>query len=373
MSDAVPNSAIPTWEEWTEDIGAVLDAVDSTKTAIMAMIDAGPISVLYSVAHPERVDALVLLNTAAKYLAGNDYAFGASPEAVDALVHLMGTQYGTPEYVKLTNPGIDDDRCDLVARTLRSSNTPRTAAAQYDYVLRSVDVRQVLSLIRAPTLVFAGNGLPLLPIDHGRYLADHIEGAKFVELDSGDFNPANQPEMFFEELAEFLTGTRPIAETDRVLASVLFTDIVRSTERAASVGDQRWRAVLDHHDAVVREQLRIFRGREVNTTGDGFVASFDGPARAIRCGQAIIGPTKALGIDLHVGLHAGECEARGDDLGGLAVHIAARVNALAAAGEVLVSSTVRDLVVGSGIEFEDRGKHELKGVPGSWKLFAVAG
>jgi pimeloyl-ACP methyl ester carboxylesterase len=267
VSDAVPNSAIPTWEEWTEDIGAVLDAVDSTKTAIMAMIDAGPISVLYSVAHPERVDALVLLNTAAKYLAGDDYAFGASPEAVDALVHLMGTQWGTPEYVKLANPGIDDDRCDLVARTLRSSNTPRTAAAQYDYVLRSVDVRQVLSLIRAPTLVFVGNGLPLLPIDHGRYLADHIEGAKFVELDSGDFNPANQPEMFFEELAEFLTGTRPIAETDRVLASVLFPDIVRSTERAASVGDQRWRAVLDHHDAVVREQLRIFRGREVKARG----------------------------------------------------------------------------------------------------------
>ena len=183
----------------------------------------------------------------------------------------------------------------------------------------------------------------------------------------------SQRDMIFDEVAEFLTGTRPVTDIDRVLVSVLFTDIVGSTERAASLGDQRWRSVLDRHDQIVREQLRIFRGREVNTTGDGFVASFDGPARAIRCGQAIIDATRALGIELRMGLHTGECEVRGDDLGGLAVHIAARIGSLASPNEVLVSRTVKDLVVGSGIEFNDRGGHVLKGVPGIWKLYAVSG
>jgi len=178
-----------------------------------------------------------------------------------------------------------------------------------------------------------------------------------------------QRNVVFDEVAEFLTGARPTPDIDRVLVSVLFTDIVGSTEHAASLGDQRWRSLLDRHDQIVREQLRIFRGRELNTTGDGFVASFDGPARAIRCGQAIIDATRAHGIELRVGLHTGECEVRGNDLGGLAVHIAARLGSLAVPGEVLVSSTVKDLVVGSGIEFQDRGEHELKGVPGSWRLF----
>jgi class 3 adenylate cyclase len=203
-------------------------------------------------------------------------------------------------------------------------------------------------------------------------VAEHIEGSKFVEMPGQDMSIFSQPDVVFEEVAEFLTGTRPRHDVDRVLASVLFTDIVGSTERAASLGDQRWRTLLDRHDAAVREQLRIFRGREVNTTGDGFVASFDGPARAIRCGQAIINSTDALGIDLRMGLHTGECEVRGEDLGGLAVHIAARVAALAKPSEVLVSGTVKDLVVGSGIEFVDRGEHTLRGVPGSWKLYEVS-
>jgi len=209
-----------------------------------------------------------------------------------------------------------------------------------------------------------------VPIAHGRYIADHIEGAIFVELPGGD--SGSNPEVA-DEIAEFLTGDRPIVEVERILTTVLFTDIVGSTALAASVGDQRWHALLDGHDEAVRHQLKRFRGREINTTGDGFVASFDGPARAIRCAEAISEATKRLGMQVRAGLHTGECEVRGDDLGGLAVHIAARVASLADSGDVLVSGTVKDLVVGSGIEFAEAGEHDLKGVPGSWKLFVVQG
>src|SRR3984957_13042869 len=249
--------------------------------------------------------------------------------------------------------------------------TPRTAAAQYNYILRSLDVRDALSLIQAPTLVLQVAQSPFLSLAQGRYLADHIEGASFIELPGG--NIAMDDNLVLDEVSEFLTGERPIVEVDRILTTVLFTDIVGSTATASVLGDQRWRSVLDAHDRAVREQLRRFRGREINTTGDGFVASFDGPARAIRCTQAITEAIRKLGAQVRVGLHTGECEVRGEDLGGLAVHIAARVGALATPGEVFVSGTVKDLVVGSGIEFGDRGEHALKGVPGSWKLFAVEG
>ena len=303
-----------------------------------------------------------------------DYPFGASPEAVDALVELMRTQWGTLEWMDLFMTDDDPARKELWARTIRSAVTPRTAAAQYDYVLRSVDVRQALSMIRAPTLVLHVLDQPILPVEHGRYLADHVTGARFVELPGRELGiTTGDPTRLLEEVTEFLTGERPIVEADRILATVLFTDIVGSTERAVSLGDHRWRALLDSHDRAVREQLRRFRGSEINTTGDGFFASFDGPARAIRCAHGIGEEIPRLGLQVRMGLHTGECEARGDDLGGLAVHIAARVGALAAPGEVLVSGTLRDLVVGSGIDFVSRGEHELKGVPGSWKIYAVAG
>jgi class 3 adenylate cyclase len=229
----------------------------------------------------------------------------------------------------------------------------------------------VLPLVQVPTLVLHVKAQPASPVAWGRYLAEHIDGATLVELPGGDlsFTPANH--VVVDEVAEFLTGERPVIDVERILATVLFTDIVGSTERVATLGDRRWRSLLDAHDRAVREQLRRFRGREINTTGDGFVASFDGTARAIRCAQAIIEVAGNLGVELRAGLHTGECEVRGDDLGGLAVHIAARVSSLAAAGEVLVSGTVNDLVVGSGIEFSERGENALKGVPGSWKLFAV--
>ena len=372
-SDGVPRNAIPTWEEWTEDIESVLNAVGSEQTSILATVDAGPIAILYAAAHPQRVDSLVLCNTTARYLIADDYPIGFTLEALDLVIEFLRTSWGTPEFLSLAGAADPEDavRRNALARLFRSSVTPRTAAAQYDYLLRNLDVRPVLPLLRAPTLVLSADNPSFLPIAHGRYVAEHIEGSKFVALPGNDMLIFSQRDVIFDEVAEFLTGTRPLTDIDRVLVSVLFTDIVGSTERAASLGDQRWRSLLDRHDQIVREQLRIFRGREVNTTGDGFVASFDGPARAIRCAQAIIDATRSIGIELRVGLHTGECEVRGNDLGGLAVHIAARVGSMASPNEVLVSSTVKDLVVGSGIEFQDRREHTLKGVPGSWRLFSV--
>jgi class 3 adenylate cyclase len=255
----------------------------------------------------------------------------------------------------------------------RSGVTPRTAAAQYEYLLRILDVRQVLPLIQAPTLVLHSKDNFFVPVEMGRFLAENIAGAKFVELPGADLTLVGDSAITIpDEVAEFLTGSRPI-EVDRVLATVLFTDIVDSTGRAASLGDRRWRLLHNSYDDTVREQLRRFSGREINTTGDGFVASFDGPARAIRCALAIAEATAALGVQVRTGLHTGECEVRGNDLGGLAVHIAARIGAIADAQEVLVSATVKDLVIGSDIEFDDRGEHELKGVPGIWRLYAVKG
>ena len=324
---------------------------------------------------PNGWTSLVLFNTTARYLVADDYPIGFTPEALEFVIDFLRTHWGTSEFLSLAGAAGPEDpvRRDALARLFRSSVTPRTAAAQYDYLLRNLDVRPVLPLLRAPTLVLSADNPSFLPIAHGRYVAEHIEGSKFVALPGADMLIFSQQDVILDEVTEFLTGTRPVTDIDRVLVSVLFTDIVGSTERAASLGDQRWRSLLDRHDQIVREQLRIFRGREVNTTGDGFVASFDGPARAIRCGQVIIDAARALDIELRIGIHTGECEVRGNDLGGLAVHIAARVGSLASPSEVLVSGTVKDLVVGSGIEFNDRGDHVLKGVPGSWKLYAVAG
>jgi class 3 adenylate cyclase len=256
------------------------------------------------------------------------------------------------------------------AKVQRACATPKNAAAQIRYILENLDARHALPLIQVPTLVLHTKNNLTYPIDQVRYLADHIDGAKFVELPGGDVFVAYSANGI-EEIVEFLTGERPEVEVDRILTTLLFTDIVGSTERAASMGDQAWRSLLDAHDRTVRDHLRRFRGKEINTTGDGFLASFDGPARAIRCALAISESTRPLGIDLHLGLHTGECEVRGDDLGGLAVHIAARIGSVAAPGEVLVSGTVKDLVAGARIDFVDRGKHQLKGVPGSWRLYGA--
>jgi class 3 adenylate cyclase/alpha-beta hydrolase superfamily lysophospholipase len=369
-SDGLPRNAVPTLEEWTEDVAAVLDASGSEHAAILATLDMGPIAVLYTAMHPERVRALILINTFARFLAADDFPIGATQEEVDLLVEALAEGWGTEEFLATANPSADAEFLHLTAQVTRASATPRTAAAQWRQMLLH-DVREVLPLIQVPTLVLNVQDQPLTPVTHGRYLAEHINGAGYVELPGGDLSWTRSNYRVIDEVAEFLTGERPPVEIDRILATVLFTDIVGSTERATSLGDRRWHQLLDAHDRVVREQLTRHRGREINTTGDGFVATFDGPARAIRCAHDVIDAARDVGLPLRAGLHTGECEVRGDDIGGVAVHIASRVASLAGAGEVWVSQTVKDLVMGSGIEFDERGAHELRGVPGSWQLFTL--
>lgn len=372
-SDPVPLTAIPTWEEMAEDLTAVLDDVGSERTAVMGMLETGPIALLFAAMHPERVSHLILMYTTARYMTADDFPIGLAPEVIDAMVEFIAATWGTEDFVRVVHHEDDPEVISAFARMYRASATPRSAAAQYNYFLRNVDVRNFLPLIQVPTLVLHGADVPLTSTEHGRYLAEHLPHATFIELPQID--PATTPsdlETTTSDIIEFLTGERPV-ETDRILTTILFTDIVGSTEHAASVGDRNWRSILDAHDRAVREQVRRFKGKEIKTTGDGFLVSFDGPARAIRCAEAVNKATKSTGVELRMGLHTGECEVRGDDLGGLAVHIAARIGALAAPQEILVSSTLRDLVIGSGIEFTERGAHDLKGVPGSWNLFAVAG
>jgi class 3 adenylate cyclase len=369
-SDAIPDTAMPTWEEWADDVRAVLDAAGSERTVVLAENDGGPTGLLFTAMQPERISSLILANTSARRLRADDYPMGIAPDAVDAWVEMWRTAWGTPEVMALVYPSRanDPEFRAWVAKVGRAIATPKNAAAQIRYMIESLDARHALPLIQVPTLVLHSKDNLVWSIEEGRYLADHIDGARLVELPGGDIQVASSTTAM-EEIAEFVTGERPEVDVDRILTTLLFTDIVGSTERAASLGDQAWRSLLDAHDRVVREHLRRFRGKEINTTGDGFLASFDGPARAIRCALALAEATRALGLDLHLGLHTGECEVRGDDLGGLAVHIAARIASVAAPGEVLVSSTVKDLVAGSRIDFVDRGEHQLKGVPGTWKLY----
>ena len=372
-SDGIDRNAIPTWEEWTEDMLAVLESVGSQRAAILATLDSGPIAIMFAAMHPERVSSLVLVNTSARYPFAEDYPIGLPPEAVEGMVAFLRETWGSIDMARMTNPSLppDSDLVTQLARVIRCSATPRTAAAQFGVILRG-DARQALPLIQAPTLVLHARENVVIPLEHGRFLADNIEAARFVELDGGDIGLTPATYAIIEEVGEFITGERRAVEVERILTTILFTDIVGSTETAAALGDRRWRAALDAHDQAVRDQLRRFRGREVNTTGDGFVASFDGPARALRCATQMIEATASSGLKLRIGLHTGECEVRGRDLGGLSVHIAARVAALAEPDEILVSGTVKDLVIGSEIEFVDRGERELKGVPGRWKLFAIS-
>jgi class 3 adenylate cyclase/alpha-beta hydrolase superfamily lysophospholipase len=373
-SDTIPLGAIPTWEALAEDMTAVLDAVGSKHTDVVGVHEVGPIAVLFAAMHPERVRSLILINTAARYLEADDYPIGVPLADFDALIELFAATWGSEDNAELTNPGRVHDRefIKAVARMGRASATPQTAAAQFRYFLSSMDVRPFLPLVQCPTLVLHASETPFIPLALGQYLADKIPDATLIAMPGGDLAPPYGPDAVLD-IGEFLTGERPASRVERVLTTILFTDIVGSTETAASLGDARWRAVLDAHDHAVREQLRRFGGRAVKHTGDGFLISFDGPARGIRCAKAISEAAESIGIEVRAGLHTGECEVRGDDLGGMAVHIAARVNALATPREVLVTATVKDLVMGSGLEFTERGEHTLKGVPESWVLFSAAG
>ncbi len=373
-SDPFPDGAMPTWEGWVEDIAAVLDAVGSEQAALFGEMDAGPICVLYAASHPERTRALILGNTSARSLVDDDYPIGHAPELLDSMVTILEQTWGSPELIRISIPSRadDDEFLRWAAKVRRASATPRSAAIQHRYMWESMDVRSALPLIQVPTLVMHNRGNLLVPVEHGRFLGAQIADASFVEYASDDaFLYAYRPEPVVEEIARFLTGDRPPLDVDRILTTVLITDIVGSTEHAAALGDRRWRGLLDSHDAVTRTVIDQYRGRLIKLTGDGVLATFDGPGRAIRCAAAVRAAMEPLGITIRGGLHTGEVELRDEDIGGISVHVAARVLHHAAPGELLASAAVPLLVAGSGIEFEDRGDHELKGVPGSWRLFAV--
>jgi class 3 adenylate cyclase len=363
---------MPTWEEWADDVRAVLDAARSERTVVLAENDGGPIGLLFTATHPERVTGLILANATARRLRAEDYPIGVAPEAVDDLVETYRAVWGTPDLVPMLFPSRADDPefGQWLAKVTRAIATPKKVAAQIRYIVENLDAREALPLIRVPTLVLHTENNLVYSIEEGRYLADHIDGAKFVELPGGDLDVSTSVGAI-EEIAEFVTGERPPVEVDRILTTVLFTDIVASTERAEREGDHRWSELLSAHHKVVRSELHHFRGQEIDTAGDGFLATFDGPARGIRCACAIRDGVEALGLEIRAGLHTGEVELSDGGPRGLAVHIGARVGALAGPGEVLVSRTVADLVVGSGIKLADRGEHRLKGVPGRWHLFAV--
>jgi len=368
-SDPVTADEMPNMEQWADSITAVLDHIGSREAVILAIDGAFAPAALFAATHPARTTALVALECYADPLA--ETIGGANLEDGTAAALAM---WGTGETLHATNPDMpwNEEIRASWARLERLTSSPRTVALMGPLFAKQ-DVRAVLPTIRVPTLVLHHTDDEYIPPTQGRFIADRIPGAKYVELPGRNMYHIVEPwRASFQEVAEFLTGQHADVADDRVLATVLFTDIVGSTRKAAQIGDRDWRALLDAHDAVVRAQLSRFRGREVNTSGDGFLATFDGPQRAIRCAMAIRDAVAALGVEVRAGLHTGECEVRGDDIGGMAVHIGARVSALAVANEVLVSSTLRDLVIGSGLEFDDRGAHQLKGVPGEWRLFAVA-
>jgi class 3 adenylate cyclase len=374
LSDPVPTSKLPILEAWMDDATAVLDAVGSEKAVVIANLGGGLIATTFAAAHPERVSSLVLVDCFARSLEAADFPIGMSTEMVAQEVEEAETGAGRGMLIDMFAPSLAHD--DVLRRAWSRYERQAASPGSWKALVRFIhegDVRDVLPAIRVPTLVIQHADAVRFPAAHGRYLAAHIPGAKYMELPGADkLIWAADAEAIIAEIQAFVTGVRPVPTPNRVLATVLFTDIVGSTRMAAEMGDARWRALLAEHYRVARRQLERFGGREIKTVGDGIVATFDGPTRAVRCAAAIRDGVAELGLELRAGLHTGEIELQGDDIAGLAVHIGARISALASGREILVSSTVKDLVVGSGLTFEDRGGHELKGVPGEWRIFAVS-
>ena len=370
-----PVAGAPTLEEQMDDVVAVMDAVGSEQAAVIAFLEAGAMASLFAATHPERTRALILYEATPRMTKAPDYDWALSREERDGHLESMRASWGDGSRVAaLSRDSSGNQRFREWAGQLeRLAASPGTALAFYR-MHNEIDVRPVLASIQAPTLVMHRPADPYIDVRHSRYLAEHIPGARYLELPGNDTLPfAGDTDAMLDEIEEFLTGARHAPDPERILATVMFADIVDSTQRAASMGDRRWRAVLEGLEGLVMSELRRFRGRPVKSMGDGFLATFDGPARGIQCATSIReAASSSYGLEVRTGLHTGEIELIGDDVGGIAVHIGARVGAIAGAGEVLVSGTVKDLVVGSGITFEDRGEHDLKGVPGPWRVWAVA-
>jgi pimeloyl-ACP methyl ester carboxylesterase len=375
LSDRVALDDLPTLETRMDDMRAVMDAAGSERAAVMGHSEGGAMCALFAATHPERTQALVMASSAARTRWAPDYPLGATDEVIAEFERFVRERWGVELFRSILQelaPSILDDE-GLVQAHMRAASRAASPAAASALTRMSaqVDVREVLPVIRVPTLVLHREGEALA--EESRYVGERIPGARIVELPGSDHMPwLGDQEGPLDEIEEFLTGVRPHPALDRVLATVLFTDIVGSTELAADLGDRRWRDLLERHNTLVRQELGRFRGRELNTAGDGFLATFDGPARAIACATSIRDEARTLGLQIRFGLHTGELELHGAEIRGIAVHTGARVVGKAGPGEVLASSTVKDLVAGSGLEFEDRGSHRLKGVPGEWRLYAVA-
>jgi pimeloyl-ACP methyl ester carboxylesterase len=372
LSDRAPE--LPTLEQQMDDVNAVLDDVGSGRAAFLGVSQGGPMAALYAATYPTRTSALVLYGTYPRVRDAGDYHWGRSEEWLEAYARTLDLEWGQGALLPRLAPSrsADPDFRRWWARFERHSSAPGNALA-YFRMNAQIDIRPILSTITVPTLVLHRSNDAFRPSATSRYIAERIPGARYVELPGVDHLPyVGDAAALVGEIQEFLTGARPALEPDRVLATVMFIDIVGSTGQAAALGDRTWAALLERHRALVRRELQRHRGREIETAGDGFLLTFDGPARAIRCAVAVQAAVGEIGLTLRTGIHTGEVELLDRGVGGIAVHIAARVAALADPRQILVSSTVKDLVVGSGIAFEDRGLHALKGVPEQWRLHAVA-
>ena len=371
LSDRVAD--MPSLEVRMDDVRAVMDVVGSEFAALFGYSEGGTMCALFAATHPSRTSALIMSGAFARRTWAPDYPWGRTEEQQQAFLDQVEREWGGPVGIDVRAPSMAQDERfrQWWARFLRASASP-AAAAMLVRMNAEIDIRQLLPAIQVPTLILHSVNDRVIDMGVARYMAARIPRSKLVELHGTDHLPwGDDSDAILDEIEEFLTGVRRSAEHDRVLATVLFTDIVGATEKAASLGDRRWGDLLDNHHALVRRELARFRGREIDTASDGFLATFDGPARAVRCACAISDSVQSLGIEVRAGLHTGECEIMGDKLGGISVHIGARVAALARPGEVLVSATVKDLVAGSALSFQDRGIQSLKGVPGDWRLFAV--
>ncbi len=371
LSDRVTD--MPSLEVRMDDVRAVMDAAGSRRAALFGASEGGPMCALFSATYPDRTSALIMHGSFPRRTRAPDYPWGRTAEEHRTWIEKMQREWGGPFGLAERAPSMAQDQrfSQWWSRLLQISASPAAAVALVR-MNAEIDIRNILPAIRVPTLLLHSVGDAVINIGASRFMAERIPGARLVELPGSDhLFWLSDAEAILGEIEEFLTGVRGAPEPDRVLKTVLFTDVVGATEKAASLGDRRWRDLLESHDSAVRRGLARFRGQEMNTTGDGFFATFDGPARAVRCALEIAQSVHSLGLDIRAGLHTGECEVMGHDIGGLVVHIGARIAALAAPGEVLVSSTVKDLVAGSGLSFRDHGATLLKGVPGEWRLYSA--
>ena len=375
-SDPLPGGRFPTWEDWSDDMLSVLDAVGSPRSIICGERDGGFMALLFASMHPERTQVLSLGNTAARYLSDDDYPCGMAPEQANQQVRLFREKWGTDELTAMLLPHLRNNPQSVAMRSRgsRGAATPRLAAEYFRYMFE-LDVRSILHSIRVPTLIFHRTGFPLVRVEAARYLADHIPGARLIEIPGSDgaiLLAEDAAPTFLQTLVQFVTGAPADSEAERSLATVLFCDIVDSTKLAAELGDKRWNELLERFYGLVRAELTSFGGREIDTAGDGFFMAFSRPTRAIHCARTIIDAVKALGLHVRCGVHTGECTVSGDKLTGVAVHVGARVAGAATPDEVWVSETVKALTLGSAVSFADRGSHDLKGTAGQWQLYAAS-